>query len=618
MQTRLYHLAALLMLAALLFSTNIGGYDLWPADEPRYAEVAREMMESGDYLAPHVNGAPYREKPPLLFWAIAAASWPFGEVTEVSARIPSVAAALVVLVCTHILAERMYGPQTAWWACLMLMTGTRFWWQARTAQIDMLLTACLSVALCAFYAWTKSPRASTLILFYAAVAAAVYAKGPPGVLFPIFLVIIYFWRRPADRRKMHPLWGLAAVCVLVAAWLIPARMAVAHETGNQAEQAIASNLFHQTIGRFFLGVSKVQWPWYYLINLPVDWLPWALFLPWTVPWVWARRREDDRVRLLLAWVVPAFIFFSICIGKRAIYLLPIYPALAILVARSALALVESPRIVWRRRTAYAWIGLLLAIAAAVGVAVRSSSVGARGPELLPLAFAAGLLALHGVYVAARTDMRKLHWMLAAHFIVLATVGSLYALPVVNEFKSARSFCAPIRALSGRGEAFRLYSVLFSREEYIFYSRHFHEAMFVDTFPIELPAHLDPQRIKEQKELLQEAVGEVPIEKFSAVTDEEVERLQAALHEATEQEGEDALDTSMRGLLLEAAEAFADLFMHDGAAFVFVQEKDWRWLVAVHPSLRASRLVHAHAVGRRDVMLIAESRGCAPSYRGRDP
>ena len=90
-------IAVLLALAALLFFVNTWGYDLWPPDEPRFGEVAREMMQSGNYLAPYCNGEPYKEKPPLLFWVISAISMPFGDVTEFSARAASGLAALVVV-----------------------------------------------------------------------------------------------------------------------------------------------------------------------------------------------------------------------------------------------------------------------------------------------------------------------------------------------------------------------------------------------------------------------------------------------------------------------------------------------------------------------------------------
>ncbi|HEO70026.1 MAG TPA: glycosyltransferase family 39 protein, partial [Candidatus Hydrogenedentes bacterium] len=253
--TRVLHYAVLLSVAALLLVTNIDGYDLWPPDEPRFAEVAREMIQSGDFLVPRVNGEPYLEKPPLLFWAIAAASAPFGEVTSVSARLPSIIAALIALLCTYRLASRLMGARVGLWSAIVLMTNVRFAWQGRMGQIDMLLTACLSAAFLAFWRWHETPRRRWLFTFYAAIAMAVYAKGPVGILLPLMLAIAFYWHKRDRRRRLHLFWGMLGIAVAIGAWLIPARMAAATDLGATAGSLVAGNLFRQTVGRFFLGVS---------------------------------------------------------------------------------------------------------------------------------------------------------------------------------------------------------------------------------------------------------------------------------------------------------------------------------------------------------------------------
>jgi 4-amino-4-deoxy-L-arabinose transferase-like glycosyltransferase len=116
------HLPLLALLAAVLFSVNLGGYDLWPADEPRYAQVAREMLDSGNWLSPTVNGESYLEKPPLLFWSQALVSLPFGDINECTARVPSALSGIVVLVLTYLLARGLFGAQTAFYAALFLLT----------------------------------------------------------------------------------------------------------------------------------------------------------------------------------------------------------------------------------------------------------------------------------------------------------------------------------------------------------------------------------------------------------------------------------------------------------------------------------------------------------------
>ncbi len=514
---------------------NIGGYDLWPADEPRFGEVAREMIQFDDYLMPRVNGEPYREKPPLLFWAIAAASWPFGDVTALSARIPSVLAGLATVLFTYLLTKRLYDRRTAWWAAVVLMTGFRFWHQARTVQIDMLLTACLTLVLLAFWCWHDTRRRRWLLLFYAAIAAGVYAKGPPAIVFPVLLVIAFYWKQKEERRKVHLVWGTVAVVAAIALWLIPARMAAGG--GSQgAETAIAGNLFRQIIGRFFLGVSKAQWPWYYVAQtLPVDLLPWTLFAPWTIYWTWRRRKEGPAMRLLLAWTIPALTFFSICVGKRAIYILPLFPAFAILTARSVLDLMAGDRSVWRKRTAAAW-GVSLLLFGALPFALLLTpyrDVWGRGFLILsPLR-----LRIRRGYAAGasrRTDCRALHVAIASHFAGIALLSALFILPALNPHKSARWICEPVRGLAQTGREFDLYSVGFSREEYIFYSKHFHEAVLTDLLPVEHPEGMTllemAKRQKRLRKAIEEAVAAVAIASFDKVTPDELQALERAVHD----------------------------------------------------------------------------------------
>lgn len=547
-------LLLLLLLSGILSFSAIGNHDLWPADEPRFAEVAREMMISGDYLVPRVNGMPYKEKPPLLFWSIAAASFPFGDVTEFSARFPSAVAGILTVLCTFLLAERLFGRRTAFWAGMILVTSQRFWWQSLTAQIDMLLTACLSAALLFFWLWHEERRRLWLFLFYAAITAGVYAKGPPALVFPLLLAFSFYWKNRPERRHLHLFAGLVVVILLIAAWLVPARMAVSGDVSGAAQSVVGSDLYNQIVGRFLSGGTKAQPPWYYLINLPLDWLPWSLFLPWTLPWIWKHRRDGEPMRLLLAWSVPAFIFFSICVGKRAIYLLPLAPALAIFFSRSILDLAESTRARWRRWTGGVWSALLLLLGAAPFIALMTTKY--REHLNFSLLFL-GLLGLSfGFYVLYRTvrgDVPHLHALMAFQFGALLFFTGLFILPAVDNMKSARAFCAPLKAATLQNANFTVYSLGFSREEYIFYARHFH-------VPITIP---------------------IP---DSAASNEDNEADMA---------------TEIGRFVTE--------FTGKGPNFLIVQKKDWQRLLPFIPDAAALPVLRDQQVGRRHVLLIANGQ-----------
>jgi len=612
MNTTRWHIPVLLGLATLLFFTNLGTHDLWPPDEPRFAEVAREMLGSGDYLAPHVNGQPYKEKPPLLFWAIAAASAAAGEVTAFTARLPSALAGLIVVLCTYALAARLYGARVAFWSGLVLATTSRFWWQARVGQIDMLLTACLAVALLCFLLWQDARRTRWLVAFYAAAAVAVYAKGPVGIVFPLLMIFAFYWRQKDERRETHWLIGTLAVAALIAVWLIPARMAVADVATESASASIASNLFRQTIGRFFLGVSKAQPPWYYVKTLVVDLMPWTLFLPWTLPWVWRRRREGPAMRLLLSWTLPALVFFSICVGKRAIYILPLFPVFAILIARSVLDLMDGERHAWRKRTALVWgvglVGLGLA-----PLAIRLTEYReAWSPDLLIVSLAAFGFAGDTFHRAFKTEVRTLHATMACHFAGLALLCTLFIFPAANPYLSARAFCAPLRGLSEAGQDYRLYSVGFSREEYVFYAKHFHEPVLMKP---NAPPDVDIEAVARihgrLRKALEDPVAAVGIASFESVTEAELAALRAVVDAAVVEGGVDPdLAAAYRdGLRSEMAE-FAAKFERPSPAFLFVREDAWRLLLPHYPHAPRYRVVRHAQVGRRTVLLMANTVGAA--------
>jgi len=612
-------LVALLGLAALLFFANTWGYDLWPPDEPRFGQVAREMMESGDYLAPHINGQPYKEKPPLLFWAIAAASWPAGDVTEFTARLPSGLAALLTVLLTYVLAARLYDRRTAALSALVLMTTALFWSEARSVRTDMLLTACMTGALVAFHRWHATRRTGALAAFYAAIAAGLLTKGPAAVVFPLLLIAAFYWRQRAARRELHWVLGLLAAGALVLAWFIPARWSL----GAPAEAAggVGAEAFRMTLGRFLFGVSKAQWPWYYVKQLPVGLLPWSLFLPWTLPWVWQRRREDEGMRLLLAWTVPAFAFFSICIGKRSVYLLPLYPALAILLARSVQDLMASDRVVWRRRTAWVWGAMLILLGCAPFGLLLSEYGDLWSVRFLLIS--AGGLGLGGLTLwrAIKTPMRTLQGEMAAHFAVMALLVTAVALPAINTYKGAGAFCRPLRELSEGGASYCLYTVGFSREEYIFYTHHFHRRVPAELLPLALSAPVGAVELAKQQQALRKAIREataaVPVVDLARITAPEraalLKAVQGTLAE-TDVAGETA--TAFGAALQDHVADFANEFDQPDPAFLFVQQKDWKWLHPLFPPSVQCALVADRKVGSRDMLLLANASGGELLHRGR--
>lgn len=607
--TARYHLPVLIALAMVLFLTNLGGYDLWPPDEPRFAQVAREMLQSGDYLVPRINGQPYTEKPPVLFWMAAAFSLPIGDVTEFTARLPLALGGIATVIATYLLARSLFDPRIAFWAALILITNHRIWWQARFGQIDMLLTAFVTLAILCFWQWHRFREHRWLVGFYLAMAAAALTKGPPGLVFPLFLAIAFYWRQKEERKKLHLVLGMALVLIIAAAWMVPARMAITVESGVSAGDGIAANMFRQTIGRFFLGISHAQWPWFYLTQLPTELVPWSLFIPWTAYWVWTRRKESAEMRFLLCWIVPAFIFFSICIGKRTVYLLPLYPALAILIARSVLDLMAGDHVTWRRRTAAIW-GAGLVLTAFVPLALPYTKYAESWHlSLISVSIAAGACGLQAFYSAFRTEGKTLARDMAIHFSVIALLCSVFLFPAIDPYKSARGYCAPLSTLADKQVEYDLYSLGFSKEEYIYYARHFHEPLLCDLLAIDemkdLPDYEQARIQSKIKRSIQKAVAKVPVASFDQVSDAELAALKAAVEGtvSSEEGKQNYLPSYEKAIAQQLDRLFASM-AGDHPAFVMVLEEDWRWILALKPDARSCAILHTNNVGSREVLLLA--------------
>jgi 4-amino-4-deoxy-L-arabinose transferase-like glycosyltransferase len=571
------------------------------------------MLQTGDPIVLRINEEPYLEKPPLLFWSIAAISMPFGDVNEWTARIPSVLGALLTLVCTYLLGASMFGRRVAFWSVLIMMTTIRFWYQARYAQIDMLLTGCMSVSLLALWQWELERRAKWLILLYAAIGAGLLAKGPPALIFPLLLIFFFYRGNKPARRQTHWLLGTLAALALVLAWYLPARMLGADTTDAAVQSGIGENLFRNTIGRAFLGVSKAQWPWYYLENLPVDLLPWAIFLPWTIYWTWTHRRENRAMRFLLCYTVPAFIFFSIVIGKRAIYILPLWPAFGLLLGASILDLMDSPRETWRKRTGYVWAALLFLLALLPIAATFTEYAHIVDSRLAGFAFFAFLAGGYTFGRMQKTNAAGLHAIMAGQFAVILFIAAFAILPVVDGFKSARDFCAPVRLLAEANAEFDLYSVGFSREEYVFYSKHPHEEVFTDLLDLDLGEELSLLELaklqKDAHEAIRDAVEEVPVENIEHITEAERAALREAILAAATSVDEEGRDLHAFEAALEAeVAAFAQEFNDSEPAFIFVKDEDWRWLLPMQENPPPYHVLRHDTVGRRFVLLLANEAG----------
>lgn len=479
---------ALLLLGLLLFLPGIASRDLWNPDEPRYAEVAREMRLTGDYFVPHLNGRIYSEKPPLLFWTIALASLPEGGVSEVSARVPSLLAGIAILFLLFGIAARLFDRRVAWWSVLIFGTAGRILWQARVGQIDMLLMAFITLAMYGFVrGWTER-RPGFYRLFFVAAGFATLAKGPVGLLPPL-LGVLLFVRVSGERRRWRELGlgpGLLIWAAITLVWLVPAAI-----SGGGAY--LETLLLKQNVERFANPWHHFNPPWYYLTTIPADLFPWSFFLPGAL-WVgWRRSSGPERTGYLFAlcWAAMTVLFFSLSPAKRTVYVLQMFPALAMLVAQLFAEVEQSCRSWGRSDLGSApsrlrhWLAvpcfLLVSIFALLPLALPRAAE--RRPELALLGYdllwivggIALLLAVctAGAWVSAtRGHARGVVTGLAVGMALAATIASWFVFPRIDVLKSLRPMSERLLAESAHDQPYAIYPRL--DPPFVFYTRRFAE------------------------------------------------------------------------------------------------------------------------------------------------
>lgn len=326
------------LLGAALFLPGLSTRALWHPDETRYAEIAREMTVDGDWVIPHLNTVPYLDKPPLFYW-LTASAYSVGGVNEAMARVVSVLAAILILFCTFALGTLVGTRATGLRAAAICATSLLFLGAARWAFTDMLLTACTTGTLTAWLFGVRvldgegeSPPFSARGWFLVAAAATglgFLTKGPVAVVLPVLVIGPYLVSRGRLKRvwEMSPGWVLVCFALVTIPWYLMA-------------QSRRSDFFEfffvgQNLGGF-VGSTRVHHPgrWYtYFAYLPVIWFPWSVFLPAAITLAWrAAKAGQPLFRFFGLWALAMFVFWNLCGSKLPSYLLPLFPALAVLTA----------------------------------------------------------------------------------------------------------------------------------------------------------------------------------------------------------------------------------------------------------------------------------------------
>ena len=485
--------ACIILFTGFLFLFNTGKRDLWAPDEPRYAQVSKEMRDSGNFIVPHLISEPYPDKPPLLFWLINLFSIPFGKITAVSSRLPSAFAGIGCCLAIFYLGKSLYhNTRIALLASLFLATSSKFLWMAHRVAFDVPLTFFVTMAiLCFFKGYTarhgrslttppceewdkggvKKQERRYYTLFYIFMALGVLTKGPIGFILPFCIVLTYIILEKDIRvlKETRPWIGGTIFAFIVFTWVYLASIYGGKEYAYQI-------LFKQNVGRFASSFAHKRPFYYYFINFPVNFIPWSVFVPSIAIYLFSKegRGKIQSISLPVIWFGVIFVFFSIVSGKRDIYVLSLYPAAALITAWFLNEFVEQFREKHFKKIGYypcyilCGVSLVLSILLPIVVYKLYPQYTSSTIPFVAILLIGGLVMLRFVRYA-----RIIPFLFTIIFVIFFafTIGTLKAIPILNQYKSAKEICDNANSVMKPGEKLAMYN--FFRDPYLFYTNRNH-------------------------------------------------------------------------------------------------------------------------------------------------
>jgi len=386
----------LLAFGLILFIVNLGGYPLYTKGEPREAVIVLNMVQGGGLILPMRAGVELPSKPPLMHWLAAALSVLAGRVNEWTVRLPSASLAVLGILVCYLYVRRLFDDRSALLSALMLGSTLQYLQAGSGARVDITLTFFMEIAFFEFLMVAEGLTERRLPLYFA-MAAAVLAKGPVGVVLPAAVAAIWIAieRRFDLIHRLKLVQGAIILFVFAGGWYL-----AAIRVGGASffrKQILMENVFTFLHSRKLSGGHAH--PFYYVeLSLLAGFFPWSIFIP-GIAIVFGRKPylSNPRIRYLIVWIATVLVFYSVAHSKRGVYLLALYPALA---AAIALFLVDAidrsqlrPRWVTPVSLAAGGFFLIAATAALFGVAILDLSpstlgnwlarFGVRATTLLP-------------------------------------------------------------------------------------------------------------------------------------------------------------------------------------------------------------------------------------------
>jgi len=460
-----------------LFFYGIGQFGLIGADEPRYAQVAREMLDRGDWVTPTLGGQPWLEKPPLYYWQAMLVYKALG-VHDAAARIPSAVDATLLIIAVYLFFLRFRrGVQVD--AALIAASSAGVIGYARAASMDMPLAATFAIGMLAWWAWRETDRKIYLTTFYGCISLGMLAKGPVSPFLAAITIAVFAGMVREWRLILRTVWfpGILLFCVIALPWYLAVQI--------RNPQFFRDFILEHNLARFSTNLYHHPEPfWYYVPVIGLAMIPWtafvvAAFVESARTW-WSERAQIDtelQFRIFACcWLIVPVAFFSISQSKLPGYILPAVPAGAVLLADYLRHQFEEQANVSK------WLAILHALITAapivpatlIGYVVSENRLPAGRPMLIAIGATFVLCVAIALTLVSRMHLRMLRFVTLIP-VVLAVAAVLklgtYVIdqklserPLANELASVDTHKLPVAVCGVSREV--EYGLAFYRDQVI--------------------------------------------------------------------------------------------------------------------------------------------------------
>jgi len=466
----LKHLILLLIVVIPLFSLGISNHGLWSADEPRVAEIGREMAETGNWAVPTLNRKPFLEEPPLYYGTLALTFKAFG-VSDKVARIPSAFFAFASVLVIFFMANLLFGPRVALLSGLILATTGEYFRVAHWVIVDGALTffvmSAMSLFIAGYLSESNGKKLLCYVLLYVSCTFAFYTKGFIGIVIPGLTILVFLAveRNLRELLKMRLWLGVLIFIVMTLPWFIALWQQAGTEylnvffVHNHLQRFLPASMAGHISG----GASGHHNPFYYYITeFPSGFLPWSILLIPVLYHAFSKSGQASDLSSFPAkgrlfskcWFLAGIIFLSVASTKRTLYLMPIFAPISLLTA-SYIDFTLSSGSVNKIGKVFLWVfDILLLI---IGVALTPAYFYLKKAYLLtfPAGFLALVLvisvlvaaiALAGAFHLQRRNLAR-YWISISLSVILVLIFTLVAIvPILDKHKSFAPFCGQLTAL----------------------------------------------------------------------------------------------------------------------------------------------------------------------------